>query len=184
MLNFIHRIIINTPILVIIFFSIMCVAIMVYITPVIDRDEARYAQTSFQISETNDFINLKFDESLRLKKPPGIYWMQFASYKIFNNFLDKEIWMFRIPSFLSLILMLLFTHKLARLLFYDLNTMIPLAALAGTIIVIFESLQATTDMAYTAFSLMSYYYFIKCFQEEKNYSHIFFIITSLMQKPQ
>ena len=89
MLNFIHRIIINTPILVIIFFSIMCVAIMVYITPVIDRDEARYAQTSFQISETNDFINLKFDESLRLKKPPGIYWMQFASYKIFNNFLDK-----------------------------------------------------------------------------------------------
>ena len=180
MLNFIHRIIINTPILVIIFFSIMCVAIMIYITPVLDRDEARYAQTSFQISETNDFINLKFDESLRLKKPPGIYWMQFASYKIFNKFLDKEIWMFRIPSFLSLILMLLFTHKLARLLFYDLNTMIPLAALAGTVIVMFESLQATTDMAYTAFSLMSYYYFIKCFQEEKNYSHIFFIITSLI----
>ena len=77
MINFIHRIIVNTPALVVIlFFSIMCVAIMVYITPVIDRDEARYAQTSFQISETNDFINLKFDESLRLKKPPGIYWMQ------------------------------------------------------------------------------------------------------------
>ncbi len=158
----------------------MIIAIMIYITPVIDRDEARYAQTSFQISESNNFINLKFDETLRLKKPPGIYWIQFASYKTFNNFLDKEIWMFRIPSLLSFILLLFFTHKLARLLFYDLNTMIPLVALAGTIIVIFESIQATTDMAYAAFSIMSLFFFIKFFQKENNYSHIFFIISSLI----
>mgnify|MGYP006085031713 FL=1 len=149
-------------------------------TPVLDRDEARYAQTSFQISENNNFINLKFEDNLRLKKPPGIYWMQFASYKFFNNFFEKEIWMFRIPSFLSFILMLFFTHKLARLLFYDLNTMIPIAALSGTIIVMFEALQATTDMAYTAFSLMSYYYFLKSFHEEKKYSHILFVISGLI----
>ena len=180
MINFIHRIIVNTPALVVIFFSAICIAVMIYFTPVLDRDEARYAQTSFQISETNDFINLKFDESLRLKKPPGIYWIQFATYKLLNNFSDKEIWMFRIPSFLSFILMLFYTHKLARLLFYDLNTMIPLAALAGTIIVIFESLQGTTDMAYASFSLMSYYYFYKSFHEDKIYSYIFFIITSLI----
>ncbi|MDC1315891.1 glycosyltransferase family 39 protein, partial [Alphaproteobacteria bacterium] len=158
----------------------MIIAIMIYVTPVIDRDEARYAQTSFQISESNNFINLKFDETLRLKKPPGIYWIQFASYKIFNNFFDKEIWMFRIPSLLSFMLLLFFTHKLARLLFYDLNTMIPLVALAGTIIVIFESIQATTDMAYAAFSIMSLFFFIKCFKKENNYSHIFFIISSLI----
>ena len=180
MLNFINRIIINVPIFFVVFFSTVCIAILIYMTPVLDRDEARYAQTSFQISETNDFINLKFDESLRLKKPPGIYWMQFASYKLLNNFFEKEIWMFRIPSFLSFILMLFFTHKLARLLFYDLNTMIPLAALSGTIIVMFESLQATTDMSYTAFSLMSYYYFLKSFEHEKNYSNILFVITSLI----
>ena len=121
MINFIHRIIVNIPALVVIFFSAICIAVMIYFTPVLDRDEARYAQTSFQISETNDFINLKFDESLRLKKPPGIYWVQFATYKLLNNFSDKEIWMFRIPSFLSFMLMLFYTHKLARLLFYDLN---------------------------------------------------------------
>ena len=38
-------------------FSAICIAVMIYFTQVLDRDEARYAQTSFQISETNDFIN-------------------------------------------------------------------------------------------------------------------------------
>ena len=55
MINFIHRIIVNTPALLVIFFSTICIAVMIYFTPVLDRDEARYAQTSFQISETNDF---------------------------------------------------------------------------------------------------------------------------------
>jgi len=33
--------------------------------PVIDRDEARFAQASVQMAETNDFLNIRFqDEAL------------------------------------------------------------------------------------------------------------------------
>ena len=179
MFSLINRIIVSTPAFLITVIGIISIFIMIFLTPALDRDESRYAQTSFQISETNDFFNLQFQDSPRLKKPPGIYWLQFASFKIFNNFFDKEIWIFRIISLLSLLVLLFYTHKLAKLLFYDINSTIPITALTGTIIIIVESLQATTDMAYAAFSLMSYYFFIKSFNEEKNYSNIFFIFSSL-----
>lgn len=180
MFSFIQRILINTPALLVIVLAIISISTLAYVTPVIDRDEARYAQTSFQISETNDFLNLKFDDEPRLKKPPGIYWMQFTSYKVLSSFFDKEIWIFRIPSLLSFLLLLFYSHKLGRLLFYDLNTTIPLAAISGTLIVVYEAFQATTDMSYAAFALISYYYFIKIFNEDKFFLSIFFILSSLV----
>ena len=48
--------------------------------PPIDRDEARFAQASRQMIQTNDFVNIKFQDELRAKKPVGIYWIQAVSY--------------------------------------------------------------------------------------------------------
>ena len=46
--------------------------------PVIDRDEARYVQASVQMAESGDFLNIRFQDEARNKKPAGAYWVQTA----------------------------------------------------------------------------------------------------------
>src|ERR1700761_8267938 len=46
--------------------------------PPIDRDEARFAQATKQMVESNDFVDIRFQDDVRYKKPVGIYWMQAA----------------------------------------------------------------------------------------------------------
>jgi len=41
----------------------------------IDRDEARYAQASVQMHESGDYVNIRFHDRERHKKPAGIYWL-------------------------------------------------------------------------------------------------------------
>ena len=47
--------------------------------PPLDRDESRYMQSTLQMIETGDFLNISFLDTTRNKKPPGIYWIQAAS---------------------------------------------------------------------------------------------------------
>ena len=47
-----------------------------------DRDEPRYAQASKQMLETGDFVDIRFQDEARHKKPVGIYWMQSATVAI------------------------------------------------------------------------------------------------------
>src|SRR5215469_7212309 len=46
--------------------------------PPIDRDEARFVQASKQMLETGDYVDIRFQEEVRYKKPVGIYWLQAA----------------------------------------------------------------------------------------------------------
>ena len=46
--------------------------------PPIDRDEARFAQATKQMVETGDFVDIRFQDEVRYKKPVGIYWLQAA----------------------------------------------------------------------------------------------------------
>ena len=47
--------------------------------PAIDRDEARFAQATKQMVETGDFVDIRFQDDVRYKKPVGIYWLQAAA---------------------------------------------------------------------------------------------------------
>ena len=49
--------------------------------PPIDRDEARFAQATKQMIENGDYIDLRFQDDVRYKKPVGIYWLQAAVVK-------------------------------------------------------------------------------------------------------
>ena len=51
--------------------------------PVIDRDEARFAQASVQMADTNDLLNIRFQDEARNKKPAAAYWAQTAMIKVF-----------------------------------------------------------------------------------------------------
>src|ERR1700752_3254547 len=47
--------------------------------PPIDRDEARFAQATKQMVETGDFVDIRFQDDVRYKKPVGIYWLEAAA---------------------------------------------------------------------------------------------------------
>ena len=44
--------------------------------PPVDRDEARFAQATKQMMETGDYVDIRFQDEVRYKKPVGIYWLQ------------------------------------------------------------------------------------------------------------
>src|SRR6266487_3077852 len=49
--------------------------------PPIDRDEARFAQATKQMVESGDYVDIRFQDEVRYKKPVGIYWLQAAVVK-------------------------------------------------------------------------------------------------------
>jgi 4-amino-4-deoxy-L-arabinose transferase-like glycosyltransferase len=69
--------------------------------PVLDRDEARFAQASAQMIESGDFVSIDFQAKPRSKKPVGIYWMQAAAVKALSGVETREIWPYRLPSLLG-----------------------------------------------------------------------------------
>src|SRR5437660_8740692 len=70
--------------------------------PPIDRDEARFAQATKQMVESGEYVDIRFQDEVRYKKPVGIYWLQ-AGVVNAAEALDvpragTSIWLFRIPS--------------------------------------------------------------------------------------
>jgi 4-amino-4-deoxy-L-arabinose transferase-like glycosyltransferase len=82
--------------------------------PVLDRDEARFAQTSRQMLETGDFLHIRFHDETRNRKPAGIYWLQAAAVRVFSSAEASEIWPYRLPSLLGATLAVLLTFGLGR----------------------------------------------------------------------
>jgi len=53
--------------------------------PLVDRDEPRFAEASREMLERGDFIVPYFNDQVRFDKPPLIYWLQDACYKLFGT---------------------------------------------------------------------------------------------------
>jgi 4-amino-4-deoxy-L-arabinose transferase-like glycosyltransferase len=68
--------------------------------PPSDRDEARFAQASRQMLQSGDFLDIRFQDDVRYKKPVGIYWLQSLAAAPFGG-ADAPISAFRLPSFLG-----------------------------------------------------------------------------------
>jgi 4-amino-4-deoxy-L-arabinose transferase-like glycosyltransferase len=69
--------------------------------PVTDRDEARFAQATRQMLETGDFVNIRFQDEARNRKPAGIYWLQAAAVAGLSSADSRAIWPYRVPSLLG-----------------------------------------------------------------------------------
>ena len=82
--------------------------------PPIDRDEARFAQATKQMVETGDFVDIRFQDEVRYKKPVGIYWLQAASVEAATAMglprAQLRIWLYRIPSLIGAIGAVLLTY--------------------------------------------------------------------------
>jgi 4-amino-4-deoxy-L-arabinose transferase-like glycosyltransferase len=67
--------------------------------PPIDRDEPRYAQASRQMIETGDYVQIRFMEQARNKKPIGIYWLQAGLANLTGR--PDAIWPYRLATVLG-----------------------------------------------------------------------------------
>ena len=76
----------------------------VFTIPILDRDEARFAQATAQMLETGDFVEIRFLDDARNKKPVGIHWLQAASVWLTSSETAREIWAYRLPSVLGALL--------------------------------------------------------------------------------
>lgn len=79
-----------------------------------DRDEPRFAQASKQMLETGDFVDIRFQDEARHKKPVGIYWLQAASVAAGEALgvpqARTTIWLYRLPSLAGAIATVLLTY--------------------------------------------------------------------------
>src|SRR6202163_1633425 len=82
--------------------------------PPIDRDEPRFAQATKQMVESGDFVDIRFQDDVRYKKPVGIYWLQSAAVEVASDLglprAQVRIWLYRVPSLIGAIGAVLLTY--------------------------------------------------------------------------
>src|ERR1700724_3319446 len=82
--------------------------------PPIDRDEARFAQATKQMVETGDFVDIRFQDDVRYKKPVGVYWLQSGAVETAAPpgppRAQARIWLYRVPSLIGAIGAVLLTY--------------------------------------------------------------------------
>jgi 4-amino-4-deoxy-L-arabinose transferase-like glycosyltransferase len=82
--------------------------------PPVDRDEAYFAQATKQMIETGDYVDIRYQDDVRYRKPVGIYWLQAAVVNTADELglpnALTTIWLYRIPSLLGAIGAVLATY--------------------------------------------------------------------------
>jgi 4-amino-4-deoxy-L-arabinose transferase-like glycosyltransferase len=117
--------------------------------PPVDRDEARFAQATKQMLETGQYVDIRFQNEVRYKKPVGVYWLQtlavMAGETVGIPRARTTIWLYRLPSLFGAIGAVLLTYWTA-LAFVGRRTAV-LAALmmAGSVLLGVEARLAKTD---------------------------------------
>ena len=112
--------------------------------PPLDRDEARFAQASKQMLETGDYVDIRFQDVPRYKKPVGAYWAQAATTGLLSS--DRSaIWTYRVPSVLGATAAVLLTLALAHLFMARRMALLAAGVLATSLLLGAEAHMAKTD---------------------------------------
>lgn len=128
--------------------TLLCLALYlpgIFSVPIIDRDSPHFAQASKQMLETGDYLHVNFQDKPRHLKPPGIYWLQAASVKLFSPVETKKPWPYRLPSVLGGLFAVLLTFAFARTIIEEKTALLGASLLASSILLIIESHLAITD---------------------------------------
>jgi 4-amino-4-deoxy-L-arabinose transferase-like glycosyltransferase len=113
--------------------------------PVLDRDEPRFAQATKQMLETRNFVDIRFQEEPRYKKPIGIHWLQSLSVAVLSPDDLTQIWAYRVPSVVGIILGVLLTWWAARPIFGRENALLAAILMATVVDVSLEARIAKSD---------------------------------------
>jgi len=129
--------------------GLLCFLPGFFSTPPIDRDEARFAQATKQMVESGDFIDIRFQDEVRYKKPVGIYWLQAGVVKAASALGVRRavttIWLYRIPSLIGAIGAVLLTYWAALAFVPRRAALLAGLMMASCVLLGIERLIAKTD---------------------------------------
>ncbi|MFG1465390.1 glycosyltransferase family 39 protein [Xanthobacter sp. DSM 24535] len=100
-------------------FALVVVALLAFVPGIssispIDRDEARFAQATKQMLESGNYVDIRFHDQVRYKKPAGIHWLQAASVTLGEAVVGpsarSSIVFYRLPSLFAAIGAVLLTY--------------------------------------------------------------------------
>src|SRR2546423_3414059 len=118
-------------------------------TPPIDRDEARFAQATKQRVESGDFVDIRFQDDVRYKKPVGIYWMQAAAVETASALglprPQARIWIYRIPSLIGATGAVLLTYWTALAFVTRRGAILAALIMCSSVLLSVEARLAKTD---------------------------------------
>lgn len=133
-------------------------------TGLFDVDEAIFAEASYEMIETGDFVTPTYNGEPRYHKPPLIYWIQAASMYVFG----KTAFAARLPSalfgFLTLLVFYCFLERMTENKRFALTAS---AILGVNLSFYLVSHAATADMALNLFVLATTMTFLASLYAEK-----------------
>ncbi len=126
-------------------------------TPVMDTDEARFAQASRQMVESGDYVRIRLQESDRHVKPIGVHWAQAAAVQVFEPLTGRTnaIWPYRFPSALGLMLAALAALWGGTALIGARPALYGAALLGASVLAGFEGMTAKTDALLLGFTTLA-----------------------------
>jgi 4-amino-4-deoxy-L-arabinose transferase-like glycosyltransferase len=117
--------------------------------PPIDRDEARFAQATKQMVETGDFVDIRFQDDVRYKKPVGVYWLQAAAVETASALglprAQVRVWLYRVPSLIGAIGAVLLTYWTALAFVTRRGAILAALILCSSVLLGAEARLAKTD---------------------------------------
>src|SRR5579872_7390628 len=117
--------------------------------PPIDRDEARFAQATKQMVEGGDFVDIRFQDEVRYKKPVGIYWLQAVALETASLArlprAQVRIWLYRVPSLIGALGAVLLTYWAALAFVTRRGAILTALIIASSVLLNVEARLAKTD---------------------------------------
>ncbi len=117
--------------------------------PALDRDESRFIQSSRQMLDSGNFVDIRFGQVPRYKKPVGIYWLQAATTALASPVLKAgsehtHAWTYRLPSLLGGLIAVWLTFWCASIISNGAGLVAGLL-LAASLLMSAEASMGTTD---------------------------------------
>ena len=119
--------------------------------PPLDRDEAYFAQATKQMIETGDYVDIRYQEDVRYRKPVGIHWLQASVVNVASALglpnARTSIWLYRLPSLIGAIGAVLATYWCALAFISRRGAVLAALMLMSSSILGVEARLAKTDAA-------------------------------------
>jgi len=117
--------------------------------PPVDRDEAYFAQATKQMIETGDYVDIRYQDDVRYRKPVGIYWLQATVVKTAEALgvpdARTTIWLYRVPSLIGAVGAVLLTYWGALAFVSRRGAMLAALMMASSTLLGVEARLAKTD---------------------------------------
>ncbi|MEM7498772.1 MAG: glycosyltransferase family 39 protein [Pseudomonadota bacterium] len=123
--------------------------------PVTDRDEGRFVQATKQMLETGEYVDIRFQDAPRWKKPIGIYWLQAGAALPFGG-ASAPIWAYRLPSVLGIVLAAMATVWALRPLIRPEAAILAGMAFGTIVLAAAEATIAKTDAAMALTAVLAF----------------------------